>query len=167
MTPVEVRRLKIGDVEDYRAIRLAALEAEPEAFGSVYALEAVRPISDFAERLATCVVFGAYAGGRIVGVIGFKQETGPKDGHKGFVFGLYVHPDWRGQGVGAKLMKNLIASAQGVVEQLTLAVVQGNRNAIALYRNAGFEVYGIEPRALKSAGGYSDEVLMALILQPA
>jgi ribosomal protein S18 acetylase RimI-like enzyme len=163
MPPVEIRRLAIGDAANYRAIRLDALQKEPDAFGSVHAVEAARPLADFAERLTACMVFGAYAGGRIVGVAGFKPETGPKDRHKGFVFGFYVDPDWRGRGIGSKLMQALITCARDHVEQLTLAVVQGNEAALSLYRKVGFEAYGVEPRALKSDHGYSDEVLMALI----
>jgi ribosomal protein S18 acetylase RimI-like enzyme len=75
-----------------------------------------------------------------------------------------VHPDWRGQSIGSKLMEALVASARDIVEQLTLSVVHDNNSAISLYRKLGFAVYGIEPRALKSANRYSDEVLMALVL---
>lgn len=161
---VTVRRLEAADAPDYRTIRLASLAREPDAFGSVHAVEASRPLSDFAERLTSSSVFGAYAGGTLVGVAGFKQQAGPKDHHKGFVWGMYVQGDWHGQGVGRALMDAIIDAARGTVEQLTLAVVQGNDAAIALYRKVGFEVYGIEPRALKSASGYVDEVLMVRIL---
>lgn len=51
-----------------------------------------------------------------------------------------------------------------MVEQLTLAVVRQNHAAIALYQQAGFVTYGIEPRALKTEAGYADEVLMGLRL---
>lgn len=162
--PFHIRRLGPADAEDYRTIRLKALETAPEAFGSVHAVEAARPLADFAERLAGSAVFGAYAGSRIVGMAGFKQETGPRDRHKGFVWGFFVEPETRGQGVGGALMKALIACASGVVEQLTLAVVATNGAAIALYRKYGFETYGVEPRALKGPEGYADEVLMVRFL---
>lgn len=161
---IEVRRLGRADAEAYRAIRLESLEQEPNAFGSVYELETTRSLADFADRLSTSAVFGAYAKGMLIGMAGFKQETGPKDSHKGFVWGMYVRADWRGKGVGAALMAAVVAAARNTVEQLTLAVVQDNDTAIALYRKIGFQVYGVEPRALKSASGYSDEVLMVLIL---
>ncbi len=161
---IAIRRLDGADAEDYRTIRLAGLAREPEAFGSVYDVEVARPIETFAERLATSHVFGAYAGDRIVGLAGFKQESGPKDNHKAFVWGLYVRPSARGRGVARGLMAAVIASAREQVEQLTLAVVEGNEAARRLYENLGFEVYGLEPRALKSAAGYRDEVLMVLFL---
>jgi ribosomal protein S18 acetylase RimI-like enzyme len=54
--------------------------------------------------------------------------------------------------------------ARREVEQLTLSVVQDNEAARNLYRALGFETYGIEPRALKSAAGYADELLMVCFL---
>ena len=62
------------------------------------------------------------------------------------------------------LVQALLLAAAGVVEQLTLTVVSENHAAIALYRKFGFEVYGVEPRALKQPEGYSDEVLMVRFL---
>ncbi len=164
MSNFEIRRLGIIDVADYRSIRLAALQGEPDAFGSVYEVEAARPSSAFAERLDTSIIFSAYAGGDIVGMAGLKQEAGLKDRHKGFVWGMYVRPNARGQGIGAALLAAIIGGAEQIVEQLTLTVVQGNNAALSLYEKYGFRAYGVEPRALKTAAGYSDEILMSRIL---
>jgi ribosomal protein S18 acetylase RimI-like enzyme len=164
MSRVEIRRLGAADAADYRAIRLAALQADAEAFGSTYEAEADRPLSAFAERLASSVVFGAYISGALVGMAGFKQREGARERHKAFVWGTWVRPDMRRQGVAQALIEALLRSAAQVVEQLTLCVVKDNAGAIALYRKLGFEVYGSEPRALKSAAGYADEVLMVRLL---
>lgn len=164
--PFEIRRLEVADVEDYRAIRLAALRTEPESFGALYEVEAALPIASFVERLESGIVFGAYAGGRIVGVAGFRRETGAKERHKGVVWGVCVQRAARGQGVAASLIAGIIEVARPIVEQLTLSVVQGNDAAIALYRRHGFTVYGVEPRARKNAGGYVDKVLMVCDLKP-
>jgi ribosomal protein S18 acetylase RimI-like enzyme len=162
--PIDIRRLHPSDAEDYRAIRLAALQGAPEAFGSVHAVEAARPLSDFAERLDATMVFGAYDAGRIIGMVGFAREDGPKDRHKGYVWGMYVRPEAQGQGVGAALLQALLAAAAGVVEQVKLMVVADNAGAIALYRKLGFVTYGVEPRALKTEAGYFDEMLMVRML---
>lgn len=61
-------------------------------------------------------------------------------------------------------MEAVLEAAHGAVEQLTLAVVSGNAGAVALYRRLGFEIYGTEPRALKSDDGYADEILMVRFL---
>jgi ribosomal protein S18 acetylase RimI-like enzyme len=164
---IDIRRLQISEVDDFRTIRLEALKREPEAFGAVHAIEAARPLADFAERLASSVVLGAYSDGYVVGLIGFKQEDGPKKSHKGFVWGFYVRPEMRRQGVGSALIAALIEAAHVAVEQLTLTVVQENKAAISLYERFGFSIYGVEPRAMKSASGYLDEALMALSLSRA
>ncbi len=165
MRPIEIRRLGILEAKDFRAIRLAALKQDPEAFGSTYEAEVARSVADFTDRLATSMVFGAYAEGEIVGVVGFKREAGHKDAHKGFVWGMYVRPGLRRHGVGAALIEALLQCAGQVVEQLTLTVVGGNDAAIAMYQKSGFEIYGVEPRALKGDTGYSDEVLMVRFLR--
>jgi ribosomal protein S18 acetylase RimI-like enzyme len=162
---VQIRRLTAADAGDYRAIRLAALEHDPHAFGSSYADEASRPMSHFVQRVTSCVVLGAYAEGRIVGMAGFKQEAGHKDRHKAFVWGFYVDRRWRRKGVGSALIGALIEMTCNMVEQLKLTVVAGNEAAIALYENAGFAIYGVEPRALKDEAVYQDEVLMVRFMR--
>ncbi|KVD89689.1 GCN5 family acetyltransferase [Burkholderia sp. ABCPW 14] len=157
---VEVRRLLAAHAADYRAIRLAALRDAPDAFGSTYDAEAARPLVAFAERLAGAIVFGAYVDGRIAGMAGFKRLAGAKARHKGFLWGMYVAPDARRHGVGAALLDAVLAAAAEAVEQVTLAVVDGNGAARAFYERHGFVVYGVEPRALKGANGYADELLM-------
>jgi len=164
MSQLHVRRLAPVDAGDYRAIRLAALEREPAAFGSTYAAEVGRSLSEFAQRLETAVVYGAYADGAIVGMAGFQRYDGARHGHKAFVWGTYVQADRRRHGVACALLEALIEAARSEVEQLTLAVVSDNLPAIALYRRLGFEVYGTEPRALKSSDRYADEVLMVRFL---
>lgn len=161
---VVVRPLSVADVEDYRAIRLSALKTAPEAFGSVHAEEASKSIEEHGQRLASSLVMGAYEGEQIVGMIGFKREEGPKDNHKGFVWGFYVEPDRRDIGVGSALMSALLGAVRDPVEQVTLCVVEENIAALALYERFGFVRYGLEPRALKSAAGYSNEVQMVLFL---
>jgi ribosomal protein S18 acetylase RimI-like enzyme len=160
VSEILIRRLTGADAADYRAIRLAALSQDAAAFGSTYEAEAPRPLSDFAARLESAAVFAAYADRQIVGMAGFKRCTGAREAHKAFLWGTFVEPAWRRRGTGRALLAALLAAAGAEVEQLTLTVVQDNAAAIALYREFGFQVYGTEPRALKSAHGYSDEVLM-------
>jgi len=159
-----IRRLGPADAADYRAIRLAALQGDAAAFGSTYAAESGRSLSEFAQRLETSIVYGAYADNRIVGMAGLKPYEGARERHKAFVWGTYVRPEERRRGAARALMEAVLDDARGSVEQLVLAVVSDNAAAVALYRKLGFEVYGTEPRALKSDGAYVDEILMVRFL---
>jgi ribosomal protein S18 acetylase RimI-like enzyme len=163
MSSVEICPFNLSNVEEFRSIRLEALQREPEAFGTTYDQEVRRSIADFSERLATSTIFGAFIARDVVGMAGFRQGTGQKDRHKAFVFGVYVRPEVRRRGVGTALMEALLRSASEVVEQLTLTVVVGNDAAIALYRRFEFQIYGVEPRALKHNSQYWDELLMARV----
>jgi ribosomal protein S18 acetylase RimI-like enzyme len=140
------------------------LKTAPDAFGSVHAIEASKTIEQHAERLTASLVFGAYDSERIVGMVGLKSEEGPRNSHKGFMWGFYVEPEFRKHGIGSALMSALLSAARSVVEQVTLSVTAENATAIALYERFGFRRYGIEPRALKTPAGYSDEILMVLFL---
>jgi ribosomal protein S18 acetylase RimI-like enzyme len=161
---LHIRRLTPDDAPDYRRIRLSALAGEPEAFGSTYAAESPRPLEHFAARLESSTVFGAYTLEQIVGMAGYQRHAGTRDAHKAFVWGTFVEPGWRRQGAARALLGALVAAARTEVEQLTLAVVKDNTAAVSLYRALGFESYGTEPRALKGATGYSDELLMVRFL---
>ncbi len=50
------------------------------------------------------------------------------------------------------------------LEQLTLGVVSTNEPAKRLYESMGFKTYGIEKRAIKMNGVYSDDEHMVLFL---
>jgi ribosomal protein S18 acetylase RimI-like enzyme len=159
-----VRRLAEEDVQDYRQIRLSALRTTPDAFGSTYDAEAARSDEQHAGRLATSVVFGAYAGDEIVGVVGCKRYDNARELHKAFLWGFYVEPAHRRCGVASGLLTASLRAAPDGVEQILLTVVADNRPAIALYEQFGFRPYGIEPRSLASSGTYVDEMLMVLFL---
>jgi ribosomal protein S18 acetylase RimI-like enzyme len=159
-----IRRLTAHDIDDYRRIRLASLQASPEAFGATYEATSGRPLAFFEQRLTECAIYGAYDGAVIVGTVCLIPETGPKDRHKGHLTGMYVAPEARRQGVGARLIDALIADANEIVEQIMLSVVVGNASAITLYERLGFVAYGVEPRALKVADAYFDEILMVKFL---
>jgi ribosomal protein S18 acetylase RimI-like enzyme len=162
---VQVRKLRPDEAEAFRFIRLGALQQHPDAFGSTLEREAAEPLSVFADRLARNHVFGAFQGDALVGVVGFYALDGPKTRHKGILWGMYVKPAARGQGLAEALVECTIAQARCErVEVLELTVVSVNERALRFYRRMGFSAYGIEPRALKHHGTYFDEVLMILFL---
>ena len=91
----QIRRLLPADAALYREIRLEALTLAPEAFSSTFAAESVEPLSWFAARLDRAAVFGAFAGGDLLGIAGFFAKQGRKEAHKGALWGMYVRPNAR------------------------------------------------------------------------
>jgi ribosomal protein S18 acetylase RimI-like enzyme len=163
---MRIRRLLPAESAVYREIRLEALRLAPEAFSSDFARESGEPAGWFAARLAEGAVFGAFAGDRLVGVAGFFARQGRKERHKGVLWGMYVRPPARRNGVGRRLAEAVIAHARREVEVLQLSVVGSNKEARRLYAALGFVEYGIEKDALQEGGRYWDDVLMAMRLLP-
>ena len=159
-----IRLLTPADAALYRAIRLEALAAHPEAFASTFAREQDKPLVWFAERLTTSDVFGAFIDDEIVGVAGFHRQDGPQTMHKAHLWGMYVRHQAGRSGIGRRLVDTVIAHAAKHVEKLQLSVMSRNEPALRLYKAAGFAEYGREVKALKQDGRYFDEVLMELFV---
>lgn len=166
---VTARRLGAGDAVEYRELRLEGLAGHPDAFGASWEDEAVRPLSWFAERLERNAVFGGWVAGgsELAGVVGLSVPEPARLRHKGVLWGMYVRPRARRTGLAAALLARVLDHARGEVEEVRLSVVASNAAAVRFYEAAGFEVYGVERRALKAAGRYHDEALMALRLDDA
>ena len=96
--PIEIRRLVQEDAADavlYRDIRLEALQANPEAFGSTFEVENALPLSLFSDRLGSSTVLGAFRNTELVGIACFVVQQGQKEAHKGTLWGMYVRPTAR------------------------------------------------------------------------
>jgi len=165
-----IRILVPEDAETFRDIRLEGLFESPDSFGLTYEEYLIRDIEVIKRGLEAksgSFTLGAFdSSSQLIGVIGFVQEQSIKFKHKGFVWGMYVRSGYRNQGVGRRLVEQVIEQAKQIedLEQINLCVVVGNENAKSLYELIGFHVYGMEKRALKHNGKYYDEELMTLWL---
>ena len=157
-----IRRLRSDDAASFRAIRLEAVKANPEALGSTFELEDKLDVTWFAGRLEDSHVMGAFQDGELVGTAGFSIQQGQKNAHKGRLWGMYVRPSARNLGVGRLLLGAVLDVARENVELIQLSVVTENRPARKLYESAGFLEFGIELKASKLGDKYYDEAHMAL-----
>jgi ribosomal protein S18 acetylase RimI-like enzyme len=161
-----IRRLGPEDATDYRTLRLEALRGEPTAFGASAEDEAARPLDWFAARLAGSMVLGAFSDQALVGTAGYHLSDGAKSAHIGQVVGVWVTPAARRAGHARSLLAGLVGqAARDGLLVLRLCVNTGNAPAIALYRAAGFEIYGTERAALCVDGVLVDEHLMERYLR--
>ncbi|MCM2981702.1 GNAT family N-acetyltransferase [Niallia circulans] len=165
---MEIRQLRPDDAEAYFALRLEALQINPEAFGSSYEEEKDYPLSRTQSRLSdpASYVYGAFVEKDLVGVVTLMRETKIKMSHRANIYAVYVTPKRRGKGVAKQLLKATIEKSRDLqgIEQVYLAVVAENTAAKKVYRAFGFETYGIDRKAIKINGKYYDEELMVLYL---
>jgi ribosomal protein S18 acetylase RimI-like enzyme len=94
----------------------------------------------------------------------FYSLNSVKTKHRGFIWGMYTQPEYRGQGIASALIQTIINYANSRVTQLHLTCVTGNLGGVALYQKYGFKIYGTEPNALKIGDTFFDEYLMILDL---
>lgn len=135
-----IRQLNADDVADFRTIRLSALKNSPEMFGSSYAVEATKPLNVFAEVISKYTIFAAYSQQKIIGVLILDLENDSKNKPQAQLYGFFVEPAFRGQGIATQLLQATIQHAQPYVEQVTLSVMATNLPAIHLYQKLGFKI---------------------------
>jgi ribosomal protein S18 acetylase RimI-like enzyme len=99
--------------------------------------------------------------GRVVGWCDIRREEAEAMAHVGLL-GMGVHVDYRGHGLGRKLLERCLEHAPRLgLERVGLEVFAGNRPAVALYESMGFRHEGVRRHALKRAGRVEDLVVMA------
>lgn len=144
MSGVVVRRLRAGEEQEARRVRLAALLDAPDAFAMRYEQQVAEPLEYWQTR-----VRDAAAGDRIATYVAVDGErhvgtvTGVNGEREGMVWlvAMWVEPPARGVGVGAALIEAVCAWARRIgAGEVELDVREQNRAALALYRRSGFEV---------------------------
>ena len=110
------------------------------------------------------LIICAEVNNQIVGQLDFSNGHRKRNAHTG-EFGMGVHKDFRGRGIGSLLVAALIEWAKNnpAIEKVNLCVHQTNDRAIATYKKMGFIVEGKRTKDLKYPGNiYVDTVLMGI-----
>ena len=96
-------------------------------------------------------LYAAKDGSKVVAMASLLYTVSTAEGGKAALFeDLVVHPDFRKQGIGARLLEYVIAQAraEGVL-RLTLLTDMQNEQAQVLYRRLGFVGSPMKPMRLK------------------
>lgn len=96
------------------------------------------------ERIGAAVDAGlmviAEAAGQLVGV----GQRG-RNGAEHVIYKLYIHPEYRGHGLGPRLIDALTKQLPADVDRLYIEVFAANERAGAFYEREGFTVQRTEP----------------------
>lgn len=111
------------------------------------------------------VNFAAFAGKKLAGFCNVKRRN-PMDLHHTGVLGIVVLPEWRGIGVGKRLMTRVLrgCSARGIW-LVELEVMASNSRAQRLYESLGFRRVGVVPGKVLRDGKLTDIVAMYIDLR--
>lgn len=78
------------------------------------------------------------------------------------VLNICVSPAEQGQGIGRKMLENLIEVSRGKAETMFLEVRPSNTVALALYQNMGFNEIGIRKGYYPAENGREDAIMLAM-----
>jgi ribosomal protein S18 acetylase RimI-like enzyme len=139
----EVHAFAEDDWRAYRAIRLAALEEAPYAFGSTLERELTFDEARWRQRLqGPSPAFHVLIGGEEAGLAGGLAPGVMRDDPHvadAYLVQMWVHPSMRGRGAGDALVTRVIEWARAIgARALRLWVVEDNVAAIRLYERHGF-----------------------------
>ncbi|MBI3069917.1 MAG: GNAT family N-acetyltransferase, partial [Candidatus Levybacteria bacterium] len=102
-----------------------------------------------------------FSNNKLVGI----SEISMKDkaiAHEG-VFGISVLEEYRGEGIGKKLMEQVLKEAKKSLPQLrivTLGVFENNLSALKMYEKFSFREFGKLPEGILHKGKYIDHIYM-------
>ena len=120
MLNIEIKILSVNELNDFRTIRLSALEKSPKMFGSTHIAEVAKPSIFFENCLSSSTVFGAYHKNKIIGLATFTQETGIKFSHKAYLSSVFIEPEFQEKGVASQLLRAVVDYSKKYVEQIII-----------------------------------------------
>lgn len=99
---------------------------------------------DEADRCAAARPFAIYADGRMVGFTMFAFDEGYEDpGDRYWLWRFMIGQEFQGRGYGRLALKEIIAYfKEHGADHIRLSTKAGNRRAISLYQDFGFEETG-------------------------
>ena len=162
-----VRRIRMGERELYKLMRLASLRESPFAFGSTYESAVQRSPESWAEQADSTAqgsdrsTFIALCGDVPIGIAALYRTGEGSD--VGELVQVWVAPEQRSQGVAIDLMDAVFewAGANGF-RTVVAGVTKENARALRFYRKHGFA-----PAKRAPTGGPDDQVVLAKAVEDA
>jgi ribosomal protein S18 acetylase RimI-like enzyme len=142
---ITIRRIKTGEADLFRQIRLKALQEAPYAFSSTYdsalrrSAESWREQAEGSTQGSDRATFMAFSEGLPVGITALYRREGQADA--GEVLQVWVAPEFRGTRVAWDLMDVVFKWAgENNFRRIVAGVTKVNTRALRFYSKYGFSV---------------------------
>ena len=141
-------------------MRLEALKSDPSAFGSSFEEEQKFTESRWRKRIKN--VLFALTDNRPIGMIAYVFDEGLKTKHIAEIYGFYVNADYRGEGIGRRLLEQALPAIRkkNEIVKARLYVNTEQRTAVDLYKKAGFVIRGEMKKELKIGRQFFDMLIL-------
>jgi RimJ/RimL family protein N-acetyltransferase len=173
METVNIIQLDKSRWQEYKDLRIFAVQESPEAFSTTPSEEEEREDKYWINRLEENIdinnmkiLFAEYEN-KIVGMVGIHFHHQEKIKHIGEIGSVFVLPEYRGKGISKKLLEQaiLIGREKVKIEKVVLEVTVTQTTAIALYKKLGFRTVGTLKDELKIGNRYLDHLYMEKLLK--
>ena len=136
---MDIRRVRPDDWQALRALRLRALETDSDAFGATFAEALARPDEEWQARAASAGI-ATFVAETTDGFVGMGSVgAAPERPAVAAIYGMWVAPEARGEGIGGGLMDALEGWARDAgYRDIGLGVTTSNEPAIRLYEAKGY-----------------------------
>ena len=186
MTPLVPIRLQPRDAGRYARLRLRMLLDAPWAFGAspegdkgldiahltqalagedyaIFAIDAPAPTGELPDAVGE-----TREEPELIAAAGIMRARSPKFAHRASIWGVFVEPAYRGNGLGRAVVTAAIALVRTWpgVDYVDLGASECAPEAQCLYESLGFAAWGREPEATEISGRRYDEIHMTLRLRP-
>lgn len=163
-----IRLLQPEDADAFVHLRIRMLTEAPWAFASSVEMDrGCKPelVRDSVTREGSAIL-GAFEGDALIGAAGLVRDEKPKRRHIATIWGVYVGPEARGQGVGRQLIETAISTARTWPDLavLQLSVSERADTARRLYEQLGFTAWGVAADSLRVDGQSYSETYMQILL---
>lgn len=167
-----IRKLTENDADAFFELRLESLRNSVTSYLSTYEEERELGKGHYITHVLSLkdndnVIFGAFLGMELVGIAGIYPATRSKISHRALIWGMYVKPEYRRDGIGRSLMVEALLHTKNKIKCLAieLSVESKNIPAKALYESFAFKAWGTEPMAFHVDDLFCDEIHMKLIIE--
>jgi RimJ/RimL family protein N-acetyltransferase len=146
--------------QDYRDLRLESLKNEPIAFSSSYEEEQLTPENIWRERIKN--IWFVIEDDKPIGLAGIFRNNRLKTNHVCEMFGVYVRKEYRGKGVGKRLIETVLTEIQNLkgIKIINVGVNPTQKAAKHLYNQYGFKTVAHFKNWMCVNGKFYDALIM-------